>query len=48
LWSQNIYLSREEVITFKSDAPLEIISVTSIELFGAIKLNNNNFAFKVV
>ncbi len=47
LCSQNIYLTREGILTFNSDAPLELISATSDELSGAINLITNSFAFKV-
>ena len=45
--TQDIYMTRNGSVVFVSDAPLELISASSDELFGAIDLSNNRFAFKI-
>lgn len=47
LYSQDIFMTRKGKVTFVSEAPLEIISASSEELFGAVDLINNRFAFKI-
>ncbi|MCB9283925.1 MAG: YceI family protein [Lewinellaceae bacterium] len=44
---QQVYLTNNGTIRFKSDAPLELIQAASQELRGAISPNERTFAFTV-
>ena len=45
--SAQIYMTRNGLVSFTSEAPLEIIKASSSELSGAINLDDNKFAFIV-
>lgn len=47
LYSQEIFMTRKGSVIFISEAPLELIKASSDELFGAVDLTNNRFAFKI-
>jgi len=47
LYSQDIFMTHKGTIIFVSEAPLELIKASSDELFGAVDLTNNRFAFKI-
>lgn len=42
-----IYTSNNGVISFRSEAPFELINASSKEMKGAIDLSKNNFAFRI-
>jgi polyisoprenoid-binding protein YceI len=45
--SQTIFATKSGIVTFRSDAPLELITASSSELRGAIDVNTRNFTFSV-
>ena len=45
--NENIYFTRSGEISFKSDAPLELITASSSEVRGVIDTEKNTFAFSV-
>lgn len=46
-FSQNIYHSTSGMVSFKSEAPLELIKASSYELLGLMDVTKNNFSFKI-
>lgn len=42
-----IYTSNNGVVSFRSEAPFELINASSKEMKGAIDLSKNNFAFRI-
>jgi hypothetical protein len=45
--TEDIFFTRSGEISFKSEAPLELITASSREVRGVIDTNKNNFAFSV-
>ena len=42
-----IYTSNNGTVTFRSEAPFELINATSREMKGAVDISKNNFAFRI-
>ena len=42
-----IYTTNNGIVSFRSEAPFELINATSKELKGALDLSKNNFAFRI-
>jgi len=42
-----IYTSNNGLVSFRSEAPFELINASSKELKGALDLSKNNFAFRI-
>jgi hypothetical protein len=45
--TEDVFFTRSGKISFKSDAPLELITASSSEVRGVIDIKKNNFAFSV-